>query len=194
LDVRPYFDLYERGTKVDESKFSAEILGYDILTVDESPVGSILSGKLKIRSLWLDFEQWRGGRDILIPTHPSYTYLGLEITPSDLSSGIEPEDPNTVGAGPKWWEGVRISRFWNGQLIVNLDQESDILETSQRSGIGMLQIATVQDSNGKGSAIFCQLLKPTDEGGTFRRIGLIEVPDLPGFALKPWEMRDVMII
>jgi hypothetical protein len=194
LDVVPYFDIYERGTKVDESKFRAEILGCEILTEDGSPQGSILSGKLKIRSLWLGFEQWRGGRDRLIPTHPSYTYLGLEITPSDLSSGIEPEDPNTVGAGPKWWEGVRKSRFGNGQLIVNLDQEPDILETSQGSGIGMLQIATVQDSNGKGSAIFCLLLEPTDEGETFRRIGLVEVPDLPAFVLRPWEMKDVMII
>jgi hypothetical protein len=194
LDVRPYFDLYERGTKVDESKFRAEILGCEILTVDGSPHGSILSGKLKIRSLWLDFEQWRGERDILIPTHPSYTYLGLQITPSDLSSGIEPEDPNIMGAGPKWWEGVRRSRFGSGQLIVNLDQESDIFETSRGSGIGMLQIATVQDSNGLGSTIFCLLLERSVEGGSFRRIGLVEVPDLPGFVLKPWEMRHVTII
>jgi hypothetical protein len=193
LDVRPYFDIYERGTKIDECKFRAEIFGCDILTADGSPSGSILSGKLKIRSLWLDFEQWRGGRDRLIPTHPSYTYLGLEITPSDLSSGIEPEDPNVMGAGPKWWESVRRSRFGSGQLIVNLDQESDVLEASRGSCIGMLQIATVQDGNGKGSAIFCLLLEPSD-GGTFRRIGLVEAPDLPGFTLKPWEMREVIII
>jgi hypothetical protein len=57
----------------------------------------------------------------------------------------------------------------------------------------MLQIATVQDSNGKGSAIFCLLLEPSD-GGTFRRIGLVEAPELPGFTLKPWEMREVIII
>jgi hypothetical protein len=162
--------------------------------VDSSPHGNILSGKLKIRSLWLDFEQWRGKRDILVPKHPSYTYLGLQITPSDLSSGIEPGDPKIMGAGPKWWEGVRRSRFGSGQLIVNLDQDSEVLETSRRSGIGMLQIATVQDSNGKGSAIFCLLLEPSDEGETFRRIGLVEVPDPPGFALKPWETREVIII
>jgi hypothetical protein len=99
-----------------------------------------------------------------------------------------------MGAGPKWWEGIRKFRFLNGQLILNLDQKSDILEISRRSGIGMLQIGTLQDSNGKGSAIFCLLLEPSVEEGMFRRIGLVEVPDLPGFALRPWDMRDVLIV
>lgn len=58
----------------------------------------------------------------------------------------------------------------------------------------MLQIATVQESNGKSSAIFCLLLEPTNGEGTFRRIGLVEVPDLPGFALKSWETREAIII
>jgi hypothetical protein len=190
LEARPYFDIYERGRKIDESKFRAENLGCEII----SGVGGVASLKLMLRSLWLDFEQWRGRRDALIPSHPSYTYLGLDITPGDLGTDPVPEDPNSMGAGPKWWEGIRKFRFLNGQLILNLDQKSDILEISRRSGIGMLQIGTLQDSNGKGSAIFCLLLEPSVEEGMFRRIGLVEVPDLPGFALRPWDMRDVLIV
>lgn len=62
----------------------------------------------------------------------------------------------------------------------------------------MLQLATVRDARYRkscaGRVIFCLLLEPGAEEGTFRRIGLVEVPDLPAFALRPWEMREVTIV
>ena len=62
----------------------------------------------------------------------------------------------------------------------------------------MLHLATVRDARNRkscaGRVIFCPLLEPGTEEGTFRRIGLVEVPDLLGFALRPWEMREVTVV
>lgn len=96
------------------------------------------------------------------------------------------------------YDETRKPCFQSGQLLVNLDQKSYELQKLQTSNIGMLQLATVRDARYRkscaGRVIFCLLLEPGTEEGTFRRIGLVEVPDLPGFALRPWEMREVTIV
>ena len=47
-------DLYERSAEMEESRFKAEILGCDVVTVDGNPYGLVVSGCLRLRSLWLD--------------------------------------------------------------------------------------------------------------------------------------------
>ncbi|KAF8854766.1 hypothetical protein BDZ45DRAFT_28124 [Acephala macrosclerotiorum] len=73
------------------------------------------------------------------------------------------------------------------------------LPTLQSRNIELVQIATVREEtmiqeSYTGCVTLCLLLEPGNEEGTFRRIRLAEVPDLPDFALKPWELREVMII
>jgi hypothetical protein len=91
-----------------------------------------------------------------------------------------------------WLKEISLHR---GQLLVNLDQQSDILQKSKRVQLGMVQICTVSVPwSPTNSLAYCLLLEPGKRAGTYRRIGLVEVPDLPEFSLKPWEMREVMIL
>jgi hypothetical protein len=59
-------------------------------------------------------------------------------------------------------------------------------------------VTDCQDGGGVGSryslAILCPLLEPDRIEGTFKRVGIVEVPILSGFAVKEWEIRTVMIV
>jgi hypothetical protein len=83
--------------------------------------------------------------------------------------------------------------FEKGQLLVNLDQESEILRTPEASKLGLLQIATGDFDTINVPIIFCLLLEPGTQEGTFRRIGMVQVPNIKGFTLRPWEIRSVSI-
>lgn len=86
-----------------------------------------------------------------------------------------------------------IVKRW--QLQVNLDLQSKILETSEVGQLGMVQIATVRHEwDPERRKINCLLLGPGSREGTHRRIGLVEIPDVQGFNLTPWEMREVLIV
>ena len=60
----------------------------------------------------------------------------------------------------------------------------------------MLQIAAIENElrNGYSSAVLCLILLPAFMEGTFKRVGIVEVPVLPRFASKEWEMRTVFIV
>jgi hypothetical protein len=91
-----------------------------------------------------------------------------------------------------WLKEISLCR---GQLLVNLDEQCDILQESKRKRLGMVQICTTSIAwSPTNSLAYCLLLEPGKRKGTYRRIGLVEVPDLPEFLLKPWEMREVMIV
>lgn len=84
-------------------------------------------------------------------------------------------------------------KFEKGQLLVNLDQVSEILRTTEASKLGLLQIATGHFEYPNVSIIFCLLLEPGTQEGTFRSIGMVQVPNIEGFTLRPWEIRSVSI-
>lgn len=49
--------IYYLEAEIDESKFRAEILGCEVVTMDGGPYGSVSSGRLRLRSLWLGLKQ-----------------------------------------------------------------------------------------------------------------------------------------
>jgi hypothetical protein len=90
----------------------------------------------------------------------------------------------------------RASNYNSGQSLVNLDQDLDILRTDRASNLGMLQIAKIEEELGSrySLAILRPLLEPDRIEGTFKRVGIVEVPILSGFAVKKGEIRTVMIV
>jgi hypothetical protein len=110
-------------------------------------------------------------------------------------SDSEESNTRNPDAGTSYYEHYRKLRpnFEKGQLIVDLDQESEILRTPETGKLGLLQIATGYFERTNISIIFCLLLEPGTQEGTFRRIGMVQVPNIKGFTLRPWEIRSVSI-
>jgi hypothetical protein len=84
--------IYYLEAEIDESKFRAEILGCEVVTLDDGPYGSVSSGRLRLRSLWLGLKQWESGKDVQIGSPVTETYLGVE---QDLNSGLGSEFENS---------------------------------------------------------------------------------------------------
>ncbi|KAF8854765.1 hypothetical protein BDZ45DRAFT_693171 [Acephala macrosclerotiorum] len=105
LDFIAESDLYDSQVEIDESKYKAEILVCEIIPMEGNSFGYIISGRLKLRSLWLDLEQWKSKRDALIQVDRFDTYLGLERGPVELQNEdsvlenqpLTPEDPLSGG-------------------------------------------------------------------------------------------------
>jgi hypothetical protein len=240
LEFRALKDLWTSQFQESDSTNRAEILGCELETIDGNPYGLVISGCLRLCSLWLDLEQWREIEHARIQTreeessllnrysnHPAALDVetlklddehiketvseknGLvgpqsdqdsasELNIEQLQVGLESlsteesnvtyEESESSSNESNDSEELRLkeSSLRRGELLVNLDQQRDILQKDERKQLGMIQILTTLPSRRQvGRIIYCLLLEPGKRKGTYRRIGLVEVPDLPEFLLKP---------
>jgi hypothetical protein len=160
-------------TYTDEEDQRATLLSHNIVPEDDDRFGCISFGSLQMRGKLLEAEKWQG------KTKPHFNCLG-EI---DRTHFISRSSPNAAEA--------------IDQLICYFDTvEEDVDFEEMLREVTMFQISTWLWQSGKAVTTMVLLLLPAADqpAGTYRRVGIAEVPNAGTLADSGWETVEVCII
>jgi len=171
----PYGKLYLNVcfTYTEYKDRRATLSTHEIVPTDDDPFGCISFGSLRMRGKVLDAEKWEG------KTAPHFNYLGE----TEMSHFHSQDSPNAAEAAD--------------QLICYFDivEEDEKLEEMLRK-VTMFQISTWLWQSGKALTTMVLLLLPAADqpDGTYRRVGIAEVPNYEDLADSGWETVELCII
>lgn len=152
----------------------ASLISYEVAHEDGDSFGCVSSGFIRICGKCLTAKQWQG------KTRPHFS----SYTQHWKSHYYDIQDPSATSAS-------KIP----DELICFFDiSEEDITPKEKLAKAIMLQISTW---NWTGKTItLALLLIQVEEGpkGTYRRVGIAEVPNVEGLSDEGWEMKEVTII
>jgi hypothetical protein len=154
-------------------------LAHDIVAEDDDHFGCINFGSLQMRGKVLDAKKWEG------KTKPHFNYYG-NIGKSHFS----------VRSGPSAAESVdQLICYFDIVEEDNTVEEKTNFEEMLRK-VTMFQISTWLWQNGRAVTTMVLLLLPAADqpDGTYRRVGIAEVPNYGHLADKGWETVELCII
>ncbi|KAF7876630.1 hypothetical protein EAF04_001715 [Stromatinia cepivora] len=157
-------------------------------------------GSLKLRSLRVKaFPPERKGflRSVssFIYTHPAKS---KNRPVPNFNKAAQARIQETSGALPEQASSdTYVSR--PDPTFFRVEQPLQKLSTLQRtsSGLTMVQIGSIPglfDIDKQCFSVICLVVEPGTEEGTFRRVGLAQVPNSQKFSSVPWEMRTIVLV
>lgn len=188
---------------VEDTSFSkvrrAKLLEWYIDTVDGDPFGRLKSGYLRIQGASLPASQWRGS----VP--PYFNEVDRVPYQSWFDSFSLPPDQLVyfLDVAPKYLFKDRSSTARIGaSRFTNLEGGEDNyflnrnVAQAEVLNVTLLQIATVSLSSilENGWISMALMLRANEDGNTYRKIGIAEVPNYEDLAEVGWETRDFTIV
>lgn len=151
----------------------ATLLTHEIVPTDDDPFGCISLGLLRMRGKALDAEKWQG------ETKPHFNHVGV----TERSHFHSPSSPYAAEDAD--------------QLICYFDiVEKDANLEENLGDVTMFQISTWLWQRGTALTTMVLLLVPAagQPEGTYRRVGIAEVPNYEDVAESGWEIVELCII
>jgi hypothetical protein len=181
----------------------AELLEWHVDTVDGDPFGRLSSGYLRIRGASLPASQWRG-------KFPPYFYQEDLVSCKSWIFEINQPLPAQLvcyfDVTPKLLFKYRSNTAIIGASgLTNLEGERDSyslnrnVAKAQLLDVTLLQIATFTEDRSTllerlRPVSMALMLRATEDGTTYRRVGIAEVPNHEDLAEFGWEERDFTIV
>jgi hypothetical protein len=107
----------------------------------------------------------------------------LDITPKDLFKRVGSPGERIGTHELEDWENEWDSHLLNKNAVQ--DQLEDVV---------FLQIVTVSKEYVKGDIAMALMLRANEDGTTYLRVGIVEVPDYGDLAEFDWETKDFTIV
>jgi hypothetical protein len=191
-----FYAKFLEDTNISKTR-KAKLLEWHIDTVDGDPFGRLKSGYLRIRGASLPASQWQGKappyfnqkdlvsykswRNEMDQPLPAQLVCCLDITPKRLFKHWS----NTVKIGASGL--TKLEGEGDDYLLNSNVAQAQVLD------VILLQIATISDQHLKHVSI-ALMLRANEDGTTYRRVGIAEVPNHEDLADVGWEIRDFTIV
>ena len=178
-----------------------DLIDWNIDLKDRDPYGGVKSGRLVLRGRWMPASKWKGPTFHFNPQRwtegKSHSDAALEHPPHDQIVCTLSTTSSTIELLRKGRLSYIDSNYFSFLQISSWDLTKQLWPNAALRGRQFRKIHGIEeegsDEDRNYIITFCLVLVAAEEPGTFRRLGLCEVPRVNGLA-DNWEIEEITVV